>query len=228
MFDTRKFGSNLSRLRRRADMTQSELGDRLNLTRQAISRYELGDSFPDVSILVMMAELFRVSLEELIGAGEPTQGEARILQGVARGERDIPVEQVSDLVGVAPYLKPSVLQALSDKLSPQGIDISALLSLAEYLNSDGMLSLLAHTDAEQIDTALIEKLIPLLDESSKATLFADILEGRRDWHLIRILLPYANYLTSQIEAAVMEGALPYEALALMRQTRQQIQTDKRL
>ncbi len=46
MFDTRKFGAFLARLRKNADMTQSELADKLNLTRQAISKYERGDSFP--------------------------------------------------------------------------------------------------------------------------------------------------------------------------------------
>ena len=64
MFDTRKFGGYVSRLRKNADMTQSELADKLNLTRQAISRYELGDSFPDVSILVLIADIFHVTLDE--------------------------------------------------------------------------------------------------------------------------------------------------------------------
>ena len=91
MFNTQAFGRYLSRLRREADMTQSELGDRLNLTRQAISRYELGESFPDVSILVLLADIFGVTLDELIGAGEPTRGESRILRGRgAAGAADAP------------------------------------------------------------------------------------------------------------------------------------------
>ena len=44
MFDTKKFGGYLARLRKRADMTQSEVADRLNVTRQAISKYEIGGS----------------------------------------------------------------------------------------------------------------------------------------------------------------------------------------
>ena len=58
MFDTMKFGKALSTLRKQADMTQNEVADRLNLSRQAISKYERGESFPDISILVMIAELF--------------------------------------------------------------------------------------------------------------------------------------------------------------------------
>lgn len=44
MFDTMKFGKALSTLRKCADMTQNEVADRLNLSRQAISKYERGVS----------------------------------------------------------------------------------------------------------------------------------------------------------------------------------------
>lgn len=65
MFSTKKFGGYLSRLRKSADMTQSELADKLNITRQAVSNYERGDSFPDVSILVLIADIFGISLDML-------------------------------------------------------------------------------------------------------------------------------------------------------------------
>ena len=113
MFDTKKFGGYLSRLRKNADMTQIELADRLNLTRQAISRYEHGDSFPDVSILVLIADIFDVTLDELIGSCEPTRGESRILEGIASGDEYVTAENIEDIVSLAPYLKPSVLTKLS-------------------------------------------------------------------------------------------------------------------
>ena len=61
MFNTIQFGKYLSDLRKKKDMTQSEVADKLNLTRQAVSRYETGDSFPDISILVEMAKIYEVS-----------------------------------------------------------------------------------------------------------------------------------------------------------------------
>ena len=127
MFDTRKFGSFLADLRKSADMTQSELGDRLNLTRQAISRYECGDSFPDISVLGDIARIFGVPVELLISSGDPTVGEAGIINAVASG-RDITPQDVSDVVSLAPLLKPSVLSKLAESLSKNGLDLSGLLS----------------------------------------------------------------------------------------------------
>lgn len=36
-----------------------------------------------------------------------------------------------------------------------------------------------------------------------------------DWHFIKVLLPYADYITTQIEAAVVAGALPWEVLDIL-------------
>ena len=84
MFNTQAFGRKLAHLRKNADMTQSELAERLNVTRQAVSKYEIGDSFPDVSILVLIAETFGISVDELICATESTMGEAAILNSLAQ------------------------------------------------------------------------------------------------------------------------------------------------
>ncbi len=44
VFSTIRFGEHLARLRRNADMTQAELAEHANVTRQAISKYEIGVS----------------------------------------------------------------------------------------------------------------------------------------------------------------------------------------
>lgn len=223
MFDTRKFGGYLSRLRKKADMTQSELADRLNVTRQAVSKYELGDSFPDISILVEIAQVFGVTLDELINAGEPTKGEAAILEKIAKNE-SIPLGTVSDIVNLAPLLKPSVLDKIADNLMKQGIDFDVIniIKLAEFMNDESILKMLENTDKDELNPELIEKLIPFLDEKSKGKIFEKILEGKLDWHLIITLYPYFDFLNSQIEAAVIEGAIPYEALKLMREERRNL------
>ena len=216
MFDTKKFGGYLSRLRKNADMTQSELADKLYLTRQAISRYELGDSFPDISILISIAEIFDVSLDKLINSGEPTKAESLILESVADGKTDSVVGNIKDIIGVAPLLKPSILGKLSESLSKQGIDISGVVELAEYLNDDNVVKLMESVSLDKVDDTLLEKLMPFLDGRSKAIVFQKILDGEIDYRFLSIFIEYAEYFTSQVEAAVVEGALPWDALELMR------------
>lgn len=215
MFDITKFGIYLSRLRKNADMTQSELAERLNVTHQAISRYEKGHCFPDVSILIQLADMFGITIDELINGGEPTPAESVILENVVRGKGDFAVNDFSAIAGLAPILKPSVLEKLSENCLKQGIDISSLVELAEYLNDETVLSFMEGANFRSVSDRIFQKLVPLLDIKSKSVLFEKIIEGEIDWHFLEILLPYAEFLTSQIEAAVIEGALPEEALNIL-------------
>lgn len=222
MFDTKKFGGYLSRLRKNADMTQVELADRLNLTRQAISRYEHGDSFPDVSILLLIADVFNITLDELIGAGEPTHGESIILSQIAEGNDNVVADNVEDVINLAPFLKPSVLDKLSTGLLKQGIDISSIVTLAEYLNDDSVIGMLEHSNFETVNFELLERLMPLIDAKSKGTMFHKILEGNMDWRLVRPILLLDNGLAMQsiVEAAVLDGALPGKVLEYVEEAQQ--------
>jgi len=71
MFDTKKFGAYLAAKRKYMDMKQSELAKKVNLTRQSISKYETGESFPDISIIIQFAEIFGITIDELIKSGLP-------------------------------------------------------------------------------------------------------------------------------------------------------------
>lgn len=97
----------------------------------------------------------------------------------------------------------------------QGINIAYLTTLAEYINDESFIRLLEKSSLDGITDELLEKLIPMLDVGSKDAIFHRILDGEIDWHFIKVLLPYADYLTSQIEAAVVEGALPWEVMDIL-------------
>ena len=222
MFSTQKFGGYLSRLRKERDMTQSELADKLNVTRQAISKYETGDSFPDVSVLVSIANIFQVPLDELIRSGEPTVGEAAILSTAARNEPTALARDIEDIKGVAPLLNPSILEAASVGLAKRGIDITHIIELSQFLNDKTVITMLENATEVEASDELVSRLIPFMDEKARYNVFEKILDGEMDWHLIRILLPYAEYLSSPLEAAVMEGALPWEALEMLQEGQKEI------
>ena len=59
-------GKNITRLRKMLNMTQSELAEKLNYSDKSVSKWEQGNGIPDVRILLQIAELFSVSLDDLV------------------------------------------------------------------------------------------------------------------------------------------------------------------
>lgn len=57
---------NITDLRRSMGMTQLELADKLNYSDKAVSKWERGDSIPDVAVLKQIADLFGVTLDYLV------------------------------------------------------------------------------------------------------------------------------------------------------------------
>lgn len=60
-------GENLRKLRRNSDLTQEELASHLGISYQAISKWERGDGYPDITLLPSIASYFHISVDELIG-----------------------------------------------------------------------------------------------------------------------------------------------------------------
>lgn len=59
---------NIASLRRESGMTQIELAEKLNYSDKAISKWERGESVPDISVLKAIADLFGVSVDYLISS----------------------------------------------------------------------------------------------------------------------------------------------------------------
>ncbi len=67
---------NIADLRRDSRLTQAELAERLNYSDKAVSKWERGESIPDVTVLKEIADLFAVTVDYLLTA-DHTDKEAR-------------------------------------------------------------------------------------------------------------------------------------------------------
>ena len=61
-----EFNNKLYELRKQKGLSQEELANRLNVSRQTVSKWEVGESSPDMEKLVAISELFDISLDELV------------------------------------------------------------------------------------------------------------------------------------------------------------------
>ena len=78
------FADNLIGLRKLNDMSQEELADKIGVSRQTLSKYETGESLPDIEKCRLLADVFGVTVDDLIsyekndkdsyGLGVPPKG----------------------------------------------------------------------------------------------------------------------------------------------------------
>ena len=61
-----KFNEKLIQLRKKEGLSQEELGYRLNVTRQTVSKWELGQTTPEMDKLIELSKIFNISVDELI------------------------------------------------------------------------------------------------------------------------------------------------------------------
>lgn len=61
-----KVGKFISELRKDMNLTQNDLAKKLNVTDKAVSRWETGKGFPDISLLIPLSEVLGISVNELL------------------------------------------------------------------------------------------------------------------------------------------------------------------
>ena len=61
-----KFGEKLTGLRKSRGMSQEELASQISVSRQAVSRWESGDTMPDAANIVQLGRLFEVTTDYLL------------------------------------------------------------------------------------------------------------------------------------------------------------------
>ena len=93
------FGEKLQKLRQQAGMSQDALADKLNVSRQAVSRWERDETMPETEKIVLIADLFGVTTDYLLRQGEK-QPEAR---SAAEPKKDW-IDKLAYLVKTKGYL----------------------------------------------------------------------------------------------------------------------------
>ena len=66
-------GANIGRLRRQKGLTQEQLAQKLDVTNQAVSKWETDQCCPDVAILPKLADIFDITIDELFGRAAQKQ-----------------------------------------------------------------------------------------------------------------------------------------------------------
>ena len=70
MIDAAKVGRQIADLRKVKGLTQNQLGERLNISFQAVSKWERGETLPDVGILLDLAKVLETTVDHILNGGQ--------------------------------------------------------------------------------------------------------------------------------------------------------------
>ena len=60
------FGKKLLDARKKANLSQEEIAEKLNITRQTVSKWESNETVPNINQVKLLAKIYKISLEELL------------------------------------------------------------------------------------------------------------------------------------------------------------------
>lgn len=139
MFDMRNVGFKISELRKTNNMTQMELADRMGISFQAVSNWERGNSMPDISKLPELAQLFNVTIDEILGErSELIDSAANDRIGEYLDSNTVTLQQLAD---VAPILKAEQVDMIFEKdfekaQGTQDARLGDVIPLLPFLSND--------------------------------------------------------------------------------------------
>lgn len=173
MFDMKQIGKKITNLRKANNMTQMELADKLDISFQAVSNWERGNTMPDISKLPELAEIFHISVDTLLN------GKAPLVEAVLNDTVDKYMEEGTvteqEIADTLPLLKPEQAEEIVEKA-----DITSfvnLLSLIPFMDEDTLRDI-AMELADRGDD--VSEFLPHMDEADVASLATKLMNRGDD------------------------------------------------
>ena len=93
------FDEKIIKIRKDNNLTQEEMAEKLNVSRQAISNWENKRNLPDIEMLIIISKIFSISLDELILGGEEMNDIERKLINDGSESRIVKMNLISTIIG---------------------------------------------------------------------------------------------------------------------------------
>ena len=115
--DSLKIGQYIQSLRKAAGLTQKELAEKLNLSFQAVSKWENGDSLPDTGVLLDLCDILNTTADKLLNGGSIAAKERKLmrLEDVVTGFQYL--EDIGKLFGEDCSFFTGMIEGINEKMN---------------------------------------------------------------------------------------------------------------
>ncbi|GAE89777.1 helix-turn-helix domain-containing protein [Acetivibrio straminisolvens] len=183
-----ELGKQIKKYRNDMSLTQDELAEKVYVSRQTISNWENGKSYPDINSLVLLSEVFGTSIDNLI------KGDVEIMKEQVKNEDIKKFEKLGQVFGVMLLLIVISPIPLIYFLGFVGIGILIALLIATIYTA-----VLVERKKKEFDIQTYREIIAFiegkkLDEIAKSREEAKGHIKRYCWHLVREWLHWLSQL----------------------------------
>lgn len=194
MFNMKNVGLKISQLRKTNNMTQMELADKMGISFQAVSNWERGGSMPDISKLPELAQIFNVTMDEILcEKSELIESVANNTIGEYLEDNTVTPRQLAD---VAPLLKAEQVDMIFERVEKEmensqemhNTGFNDMLLLLPFLNSD-TINGLARKAAETGSYKKISEIAPFVERNALEQIVRDMEAERKS---ISDIVPFVS------------------------------------
>lgn len=231
MFDMKKFAAFLVGKRREKNITQGQLADMVGVTHQAVSKWERGETMPELSKLSDLSNALDVPTEDFVAAMHSADDEEKKLSCLDNEYYALPDKTlVGDVYALAPFLSRQTLTtAITELTLSKGSGISSMLfkfadeeilrevALTVFsIETDvGRIHLLPYLPQNEVSKLILNRyssggvnaILPLLPYAKEKEvvdmIFKSVVSTAGNWH------PFMKILPSILPEVVVENGIDY-------------------
>lgn len=222
--DTIRTGAAIAAYRQRMNLSQQGLAGLMNVTHQAVSKWEKGQALPDTETLLALAKLFGTTMEDLLtgvlpkapkSAEEPAPAkeEVRAQESAEEEPAVIPADELgemdfSSVMNMLPFVSTKVADHLFRSCAKTAqMDAGALISIAPFVSTRTLAEYVSAHSFKADSPEVVASLAPFLPSKAVDEMILSM-EKPLPPHVVQMLMPFAS--TRVVDQMVM-GKLGFKA-----------------
>ena len=115
--DIKQIGNQITALRKQKGLTQNELGERLGISFQAVSKWERGETLPDTAILLDLAEILETTVDQILTGGRMVLNYKGKITVAQMSEGIHALKRMGELLGPDHILYRSAVEGINTKMN---------------------------------------------------------------------------------------------------------------
>lgn len=175
-----ELGTQIKKYRTEAGLSQEEFADKVYVSRQTVSNWETGKSYPDINSLVLMSETFGISVDTLL------KGDAEVIKEIINKEDQKDFDKLGKLYGVLLLLVVLTPVPLARFLRFYGVALWACLAIVAIA-----VAYMVEKKKQTLNIATYREIVSFLEGKRLDEIEAAREEGKRPYQKIIIVAAFA-------------------------------------